>query len=102
MVNEGGREGNIIVGNQEGGRSGSGIVVLGRVGDTVTLAVVNEGGGEKGSGSESCSLGGGGGGAVGHPWERGEVVKAGRWKGADRTSEQVNKLNILPRFLFMV
>ena len=72
------------------------------MGDTVTLAVVNEGGGEKGSGSESCSLGGGGGGAVGHPWERGEVVKAGRWKGADRTSEQVNKLNILPRFLFMV
>ena len=45
---------------------------------------------------------GGGGGAVGHPWERGEVVKAGRWEGADRTSEQVNKLNILPRFLFMV
>ena len=25
------------------------------MGDTVTLAVVNEGGGEKGSGSESCS-----------------------------------------------
>ena len=47
MVNEGGREGNIIVGNQEGGRSGSGIVVLGRVGDTVTLAVVNEGGGRR-------------------------------------------------------
>ena len=28
------------------------------MGDTVTLAVVNEGGGEKGSGSESCSWGG--------------------------------------------
>ena len=77
------------------------------MGDTVTLAEVNEGGAEKGSGSESCSWRGEGGGAVGHPWERGEVVKAGRWEGAeelgeDRTSEQVNKLNILPRFQFMV
>ena len=76
------------------------------MGDTVTLAVVNEGGGRRVVGVKVVVWGGGGG-AVGNPWERGEVVKAGRWEGAeevgaDRTSEQVNKLNILPRFLFMV
>ena len=71
------------------------------MGDTVTLAVVNEGGGRRVVGVKVVVWGGGGG-AVGHPWERGEVVKAGRWEGEDRTSEQVNKLNILPRFLFMV
>ena len=51
------------------------------MGDTVTLAVVNEGGGEKGSGSESCSWGGRRGSC--RAWERREVVEVGRGEGAE-------------------
>ena len=59
----------------------------------------------RGKGSESVGCGGGVG--ICWAWERGGLVEAAERQGAGEvgeieTSENVNQLNILPSFLFMV